>query len=148
MKSYFKCTVRFTETADNGMDKKSSEEYVIDAMTYTEAEAVINDYVKDYNMRDMEIDIAKYKVEEVIESSFENFYKLTYDELMMDEVSGAEKRKSHSVLIMSDSVMGALDKFNGYTKGWVVDFEVVAVKREKRMICYIPADGEKGEDSK
>ena len=85
MKSYFKCTVRFTETADNGMDKKSSEEYVIDAMTYTEAEAVINDYVKDYNMRDMEIDIAKYKVEDVIESSFENFYKLTYDELMMDE---------------------------------------------------------------
>lgn len=148
MKSYFKCTVRFTETADNGMDKKSSEEYVIDAMTYTEAEAVINAYVKDYNMRDMEIDIAKYKVEDVIESSFANFYKLTYDELMMDEVSGAEKRKSHSVLIMSDSVMGALDKFNEYTKGWVVDFEVVAVKREKRMICYIPGDGEKGEDSK
>lgn len=124
------------------MDKKSSEEYVIDAMTYTEAEAVINAYVKDYNMRDMEIDIAKYKVEDVIESSFENFYKLTYDELMMDEISGAEKRKSHSVLIMSDSVMGALDKFNEYTKGWVVDFEVVAVKREKRMICYIPADNQ------
>ena len=49
---------------------------------------------------------------------------------------------------MADSIMDAMDKFNGYTKGWVVDFEVVAVKREKRMICYIPKDGEKGEDSK
>ena len=41
MHSWFECKIRYEKTMDNGMNKKVTEPYLVDALSITEAEAHI-----------------------------------------------------------------------------------------------------------
>ena len=41
MKTFFECKIRYEKVAENGMNKKVSEQYLVDALSFTEAEARI-----------------------------------------------------------------------------------------------------------
>ena len=41
MHNWFECKVRYDKVAENGMNKKVTEPYLVDALSFTEAEARI-----------------------------------------------------------------------------------------------------------
>lgn len=41
MHTWFECKIRYEKTMDNGMNKKVTEPYLVDALSFTEAEARI-----------------------------------------------------------------------------------------------------------
>ena len=41
MHMWFECKIRYEKTMDNGMNKKVTEPYLVDALSFTEAEARI-----------------------------------------------------------------------------------------------------------
>lgn len=41
MKHWFECKIRYEKTMENGMNKKVTEAYIVDALSFTEAEARI-----------------------------------------------------------------------------------------------------------
>ena len=41
MHTWFECKVRYEKTLENGMNKKVTEPYLVDALSFTEAEARI-----------------------------------------------------------------------------------------------------------
>lgn len=52
---WFECTVAYTKVQDNGLEKKVSETYVVDAMSFTEAEARIIEEVAPFVNGDFEV---------------------------------------------------------------------------------------------
>lgn len=40
MHNWFTCKIRYEKTMENGMNKKVTEPYLVDALSFTEAEAV------------------------------------------------------------------------------------------------------------
>lgn len=144
MDTYFKCSVKRTEMDGNGNDKKITDEYVVDAMSYTEAEARIIEEVKDMKVDMSEIDIARYRIDDVVNGDGADWFKITCDFVTIDERSGDEKRKAHSYLVMSNGVKKAIDAFDGYMKGTMEDWELVAIKKEKRIVDHIKVKLDKG----
>ena len=39
MHTWFECKIRYEKTMENGMNKKVTEPYLVDALSFTEAEA-------------------------------------------------------------------------------------------------------------
>lgn len=52
---WFECTVAYTKVQDNGLEKKVSETYVVDAMSFTEAEARIIEEVAPFVNGEFEV---------------------------------------------------------------------------------------------
>lgn len=138
MGNFFKCSVRYDDIAENGMDKKSVDEYIVDAMSYTEAEAVINKEIEGMSLSNVEIDIARYRIEEVVNRGEDRFFKVTLDMISLDDY-GNEKRKAYRYLVIGARNIGeAVAMMEDYMKGTVSDYEITTVAKEKKMVSYVP----------
>lgn len=70
MALWFECRIRYDKTQDNGMVKKVTEPYLVDAMTFTEAEARIIEEQKPFISGDFTIPaIKKTNIAEVFYKS-------------------------------------------------------------------------------
>lgn len=121
------------------MDKKMTEEYVLDAWSYTEAEAIITKELESDALTYNKIDIARYRIEDVVNwKNGNDYYKVTVDLITLDETSGTEKRKPTSYLALAKSAADAISIIDGYYKDSVMDYEILSVKKEKKVVMYIP----------
>lgn len=48
MGSWFECKIRYQKTMENGKEKKVTESYIVDAMSFTEAEARIIEEIEPF----------------------------------------------------------------------------------------------------
>lgn len=148
MDSFFKCSVKRTETADNGMERKVTDEYIVDAMSYTEAEARIMEEIAGTGIDSADVDITRLRVDEVVPSEGGSWFKVTVDFISLDERTGDEKRKPHSYMVEAGSLVEAISRFEEHMEGTVTDWALTLVKEEKRIVDYIKvnpgSDGEKG----
>ena len=70
MSSWFECKVRYEKTQENGMVKKVSEPYLVDALSFTEAETRITKEITPYMAGEFEVsDIKRVRYSEVFESA-------------------------------------------------------------------------------
>ena len=80
---------------EDGMQKKTTEAYVVDALTFTEAEETITEEMRAYITGDFVItDIKKAPYKEVFFSDNPNddkWYKVKLQFIIIDEKSGKEK---------------------------------------------------------
>lgn len=61
--NWFKCSIRYEKTMENGMNKKVLEPYLVDAMSFTEAEARIIEEMTPYISGEMMVaDISRYNL--------------------------------------------------------------------------------------
>lgn len=102
---FFECKVRYEKMMEDGMYKKVTETYVVDALSFTEAEGRIIEemkpYVGDKEMEVTAIKIASYKEVFFSDAAFDfsdaasgnKFYKVRCNFITLDEKSGKEKRQ-------------------------------------------------------
>lgn len=70
MSLYFECSVRYDKMQQNGSVKKVTEKYIVDALSFTEAEAKIIAAIKPYISGDFSIPaIKKTKIAEIFTTS-------------------------------------------------------------------------------
>ena len=70
MALYFECSVRYDKILQNGSVKKVTEKYIVDALSFTEAEARIIEVITPYISGDFTIPaIKKTKIAEVFKTS-------------------------------------------------------------------------------
>ena len=53
--TWFECKIRYEKTMEDGLPKKMNEVYVIDALSFSEAEERIMEEMLPYNLVDIEI---------------------------------------------------------------------------------------------
>ena len=67
MANYFEVKITFDKTLENGKEKKVSECYIVNAMSFTDAEAKITEHMSAYFSAQFEVkSIRKYKVAEIV----------------------------------------------------------------------------------
>ena len=70
MALWFECKVRYDKMQENGVVKKVNEPYLVDALTFTEAEQRINEEMKPYISGDFSISaVKKTKISEIFFSN-------------------------------------------------------------------------------
>ena len=142
MNTWFECTAKYAKMGEDGREKKVSETYLLDAVSFTEAETRI--YKELVSMVSGEFTvtrISKTKLAEIIPSEAgDRWYKAKVTFITFDEESGKEKRVSQFVLVYSDTVKSACDQVEEAMKGMMADFEISGVTESPivDVFPYVP----------
>lgn len=147
MCNLFECKVRYEKTQENGVNKKVSEPYVFDALSFTEAEARIIEEITPYISGEFTVSgIKRAKYSEVFFSEDEaadRWFKCKITFITLDEKSGAKKRSSTYMLVQAADLRDAIKKLDKAMEGSMADYQISAVSETPIMDVYPYTD--KGE---
>lgn len=147
MSLWFECKVRFDKMQENGSVKKVNEPYLVDAMSFTEAESRIIEKMKPYISGDFTVSaVKKTRIAEIFfDATGDKYYMVKYNILTLDEKSGAEKKSAVYCLVQAIDFATALANFLESMKGTLGDYEIVSISETMLMDVYPFELGEKTE---
>ena len=114
MHTWFECKIRYEKTMENGMNKKVTEPYLVDALSFTEAEARI---IEEMELNAMEPVMAQccFESAELLVNGF--------DTLRIRWVQAADLRD-------------AVKKLDEGMKGTMADYQIASVAETAIMDVY------------
>lgn len=123
---------------ENGTVKKVNEPYLVDALTFTEAEARIIDEMKPYISGEYSISSEKKtKISEIFfNEGGDRYYLVKVNFITLDEVSGVEKKSTTQILVQAVDFEGAVANFNEGMKGTMADYEIASVSETMIMDVF------------
>lgn len=141
MALWFECKVRYDKMMENGMVKKVNEPYLVDALTFTEAEARIVEEMKPYISGEYSISSEKKtRISEIFfNEDGDRYYLVKMNIITLDEKSGAEKKTSTLILVQASDFENALKKFQVGMEGTLSDYEIASIT-ETMLMDVFPAN--------
>lgn len=140
---WFECKVRYDKMQENGSVKKVNEPYLVDALTFTEAEARIIEEITPFMSGEFSISaVKKTKISEIFydeSDAADRFYMVKVMFITLDEKSGVEKKSASMILVQAGDFESALDRFNEGMKGSAADFEIASIA-ETPLMDVFPID--------
>ena len=128
---FFEIGVKFDKTQEDGKIKKVMENYVVDALTFTEGEKKITEEMSQYISG--EFDVVKMKPTPYVAiltregSDDDRFWTCKIVYTFIDECTAKEKKTKESYLVQSLNVSSAIRILEDYMKGNMGDWEIVQV---------------------
>jgi len=140
MYQWFECKVKFDKTQEDGSIKKVSEPYLVDAISFTEAEKRIIEEMKPFISGEFEVaDIKRVRLAEIFETkeeSADRWFKAKLVFVTFDENSGKEKKTSSFVLIQAADLRAALKRLDEGMKDAMLDYTIAELKETPLMDVY------------
>lgn len=138
MHTWFECRVRYDKTLENGMQKKVTEPYLVDALSFTEAEARIIKEITPFINGEFEIaNIKKARINEMFfDESGDKWFRAKVNFITLDERSGMEKRTPSYMMVQANDTAGAMKGLVQGMLGTLADYEVEAITETKIMDVY------------
>lgn len=138
--AYFICTVRYDKIIENGLNKTVNEQYLLDAVSFTEAEARTIEELTPFITGDFKIPrLTKPKVSELfLDEAADRFYKVKVAFITIDEKTATEKKTTSFIIVQANDFKAAYDKFIDGMKGTMADYEIISIS-ETPILDYFPA---------
>ncbi len=113
MNYWFECKVSYERQADSMGMKKVSESYLVDALSFTEAEERIIQEIRPFvSVGDLEVvNIRRARIAELFLSEVpeeDKHYRAKVNFITVDEKSGSEKKTAALMIVKSDSLINAV----------------------------------------
>lgn len=150
MALWFECKVRYDKMMENGTVKKVNEPYLVDALSFTEAEARIIEEMTPFISGEFSISaVKKTKISEIFfDDSADKYYMVKVNFITVDEKSGVEKKSASFILTQAPGLEEALARFHEGMKGTMADYEIASIAETPLMDVYpIDLSGEKKPDN-
>ena len=136
--NWFECKVSYEKLMENGVQKRVTESYLIDALSFTESEARIIEEMKPYISGEFTIaGISRYKVGEIFfNENGDRYYRIKLNFITLDEKSGAEKKTAVFMLAQALDIDEAKKVLEEGMKGTMADYVVESIKETKIMDVF------------
>ena len=146
--TWFECKIRYEKVQEDGTQKKVTELYVVDALSFSEAEKRIIEEMSAYISGEFEVtDVKKAQYKEVFFSDAANddrYYKAKLAFITIDEKTEKEKRSNVTYLVQAATLDGAVKNINEVMAGTMIDYEKSNIAETKIMDVF---EYKKQEDS-
>lgn len=165
----YECGVRFDKMMENGMVKKVTELYLVDALTFTEAEArIISEVTPFISGEFYVVTIKRTNYSEIVFDEFnlnsesdaqvqkltransrasevaDKWFKAKINLITIEEKTGKEKKQAIHCIINAGSINAAHDTLVSHMTGTMADYEIVTLDETRIMDVYVySADGSK-----
>mgnify|MGYP003305290305 FL=1 len=138
MANWFECKARFDKMMENGALKKVTEPYMVDALSFTEAEARIIEELTPFVSGEFSVSaVKKTKISEIFwDDSADKWYLVKVAFITIDEKTAAEKKSVSHILVAGSDFKGAYDNFMEGMKGTMADFDIVSIAETQIMDVY------------
>lgn len=141
MHMFFEVRIRYEKTMENGQNKKVNESYLVDALSFTEAEARIINEMTPFISGDFKVKAVKeVNFSEIFFSNEEladTYFKARLAYVTLDEHSGKEKKTYTNVLVQAADLRDAVKKLDEDMKGTMADYKIVSIAETKIMDVYL-----------
>ena len=130
MSQWFETKVKYDKTMlDTGAIKSVTEPYLVDALSFTEAEARITKEMEPFVSGELTVTaVRKVRFEDLLyHEGGDRWYKVKINMITIDEKTGAEKRSASFSLVQASEFKLALDYFLEAMKSVLFDFEIVNI---------------------
>lgn len=135
--TWFESKVRYEKTMENGNDKKVVEPYLVDALSFTEAEARTIEEVTPFISGELTImAIKRASYDETFLGEGDRFFKCRLAFITLDEKSGAEKKTKSNMLVQANTLQEAKDKVVEQMKATMADYTIEMVKETDIVDVY------------
>ncbi len=144
MNSWYQVKVKYTKQFEDGRLKNVTEPYLIDAMSFTEAEARVYEEIGPMVRGDFAINgISKETLADIFQyDDADVWYKCKVSYVTVDADSGKEKKKNQFFLISAHSVKEACTRLEESLSGMMVSYDIIAVTLSP-ILDIFPFEGER-----
>ena len=140
MHNWFTCKIRYEKVAENGMNKKVTEPYLVDALSFTEAESRIIEEITPFISGEFTVsDIKRANYSELFpseEEAADRWFKCKLYFITLDEKSGMEKKSASHILVQANDFASALKRFNDGMNGSAADYEIASIVETPLLDVY------------
>ncbi len=149
---WFETKVRYDKTMEDGQPKKVVESYVVDALSFAEAESRITDEMSVYISGEFDVKaISPASYGEIFFSENDKddkWYKTKLQFITIDEKTEKEKRSSVYYLVQASSLNGAVKNIDEVMGGTMIDYVIAAINETQIMDVFEHKVSVAGEKSK
>ena len=138
--NWFETKVRYDKTMEDGQPKKVIESYVVDALSFGEAEERITEEMSVYISGEFDVKaITPASYSEVFFSENANddrWYKTKLQFITIDEKTEKEKRTSVYYLVQAANINGAVKNVDEVMGGTMIDYAIASINETKIMDVF------------
>lgn len=131
MANWFDCKVKYKKTMEDGKIKPVTDEYLVDALSFTEAEKRFIEEITPFMSGEFEVtDIKKYRVAELFESldtAADKWYKAKLVFITLDEKTGVEKKTAQPILVKATDIGNALTTIIKNMEGMLGEYSIASI---------------------
>lgn len=143
MSNWFLAGIRFDKTLEDGSQKKVTESYLVDALSFTEAEARITDEMQPLISGEFKVEsLKRAKLSETFFGKGDKYYKVKVSYITLDAQSGREKKTPAYMLVQASTIDEAKSRFAEGMKGTMADYVVESIT-ETKVVDVFPYEGGK-----
>lgn len=139
MATWFECKVRYIKIDEaSGKEKKVNEPYLVDAVSFTEAESRIHKELEQMIRGDFYVtNMRKANYSDIFPNDHgDKWYKCKVSYVSVDEAAGKEKKVSSQMLVMGDNLKEAYDNLINSLSGMTIDFDVNGINESPIMDVF------------
>ena len=138
--SWFETKVRYDKTMEDGQNKKVTEVYTVEALSFTEAESAITEEMSHYISGEFDVKaITPAAYGEIFFSdadSDDKWFKARLAFITIDEKTEKEKRSTVTYLVQAGSLPAAVKHVNEVMGGTMIDYVIVGVQETQIMDVF------------
>ena len=140
--TWFECKVKYQKIDENGRERQVNENFLLDAVSFTDAEARIIAMMQSMVRGEFIVtDIRKSKIAEVFPFEVgEWWFRATINLVAIDEEAGREKKLRSIYLIQADDIGEALTRLDESLSFLIVPYVIsaLAVSTIADVFPYVP----------
>lgn len=139
MHTWFTVKVKYDRPGENGLITPTTEPYLVDAISYAEAEKRIFEEVKLYaTSGELEIkDIRKTKITELFyNEGGDKWYRCKVNYIIIDEDKGIEKKAPQIMMVQASDFKEAVNTLIERMKSELSDYEIDTVSETKILDVF------------
>lgn len=138
MSNWFECKVRYETIMGTGKQKKVTVPYLVDAMSFTEAEARIIKEVTPFTSGELTVvSIKRESISEIFDlETGDRWYRARVAYVTIDERSGAEKKTSVNMIVKALDIDEAKDNLRKCMDDTMSDYVITQLKETNLMDIF------------
>ena len=141
MQNLFECKIKYEKVMEDGKEKNVAEPYIVDALSFTEAEARIIQEVSPFISKEFVVsDIKRLKISELVlsdKNGDDKYYKCKLVFITLDEKKGTEKKIATQILVQAADLRVAVKKVDEHMRGSMADYEIANVAETAYMDVFL-----------
>ena len=138
MATWFECKVKYDKMTEDGSQQTVTEPYLVDALSFTEAEARITEEITPFISGEFKVTAVKRTntAEIFWKEGGDKWYKVKVNFCTIDEKTGKEKKTPNYMMVQAIDFKDAYDVFMEGMKGTMADFEISQIVETMIMDVY------------
>ena len=149
--TWFECKIKYEKVMEDGLQKQVVEQYVVDALSFAEAEQRITEEMSEYISGEFEVaDVKKAAYKEVFfdddNAASDRWYKAKLDFITIDEKTEKEKRSRVTYLVQATNLNRAMKNVDTVMGGTMIDYDAASISDTKLVDVFEYSKGNEAED--